>query len=175
MNNASSTLFGIEHSILLVLLLLIVLILTFSTISAHMHINRMKRNYTKFMRGKDGTSLEKTILTKFQEFDEFARICKQNSIEIQKQVKSSRSHYQRIGLVRYNAFVEMGGNLSFALTMLDLDHNGWIMNVMHSRDGCYTYMKEILAGESYVALSDEEKESLERAMFQEHYDIELEA
>ena len=54
-------------------------------------------------------------------------------------------------------FHEMGGELSFALTMLDENNNGWIFNAMHSREGCYTYIKEVVNGESYIELSSEEK------------------
>ena len=75
-------------------------------------------------------------------------------------------------MVRYDAFHEMGGNLSFAFSMLDGNDNGWILNVMHSREGCYMYMKEIVRGESYMELSDEETEALERAIYQETYDLE---
>ena len=35
---------------------------------------------------------------------------------------------------------------------------------MHSRDGCYTYAKEIIKGESYITLSEEEKEAIKKAM-----------
>ena len=79
--------------------------------------------------------------------------------------------YQKIGIVRYDAFNEMGGNLSFVLTMLNDQNSGWLLNAMHSREGCYTYIKEIINGKSYVELGEEEKESLERAIFQEVYDI----
>ena len=74
--------------------------------------------------------------------------------------------YQKVGIVRYDAFNEMGGNLSFVLTMLNDQNSGWLLNAMHSREGCYTYIKEIINGKSYVELGEEEKESLERAIFQ---------
>ena len=62
----------------------------------------------------------------------------------------------------------MGGKLSFAIAMLDNRDNGWIINAMHSREGCYTYVKEIVKGESYVELSEEEAEALDKAIFQEY-------
>ena len=55
--------------------------------------------------------------------------------------------------------------------MLDEEDSGWVLNAMHSRDACYTYIKEIVKGESYIELAEEEKESLERAIFQEAYDF----
>ena len=56
----------------------------------------------------------------------------------------------------------MGGKLSFALAMLDNNNTGWIINAMHSREGCYTYVKEIVKGESYVELAEEEAEALDK-------------
>ena len=78
---------------------------------------------------------------------------------------------QKLGIVKYVSFLEMGGDFSFALTMLDENNNGWILIVMHSREGCYTYIKEVVNGESYIELSSEEKECLEKAVYQEKYDL----
>ena len=61
----------------------------------------------------------------------------------------------------------MGGKLSFALTLLDKKNNGFVINAMHSREGCYTYIKEIINGESFIALGEEEQQSLNRAMGKE--------
>lgn len=58
----------------------------------------------------------------------------------------------------------MGGKLSFALAMLDGKNTGFVLNAMHSREGCYTYIKEIIKGESYIPLGAEEKKALEQAM-----------
>ena len=68
----------------------------------------------------------------------------------------------------------MGGNLSFAITLLDGNNNGWILNSVHNREGCYNYVKEIVKGESYIELSEEETESLERAIYQETLGFDLE-
>ena len=80
---------------------------------------------------------------------------------------------QKVGIVKYDAFNEMGGKLSFALAMLDNNNTGWILNAMHSRDGCYTYVKEIVKGESYVELAEEEAEALDKAIFEDGYEEEV--
>ena len=72
--------------------------------------------------------------------------------------------YQKMGLVKYDAFNEMGGKLSFSLAMLDVKNNGFIINAMHTREGCYTYIKEIIDGNSVIVLSGEEQEALNNAM-----------
>ena len=52
--------------------------------------------------------------------------------------------------------------------MLDGNNSGWILNAMHSREGCYTYVKEILKGESFVELAEEEAEALDKAIYGKH-------
>ena len=84
------------------------------------------------------------------------------------------SNFQKVGILKYNAFQEMGGKLSFALTLLDGNNTGYIINSMHSREGCYNYIKEIVKGASYIELSEEEAESLHRAMYQETLGLDIE-
>ena len=72
--------------------------------------------------------------------------------------------FQKIGLVKYDAFNEMGGKLSFSLALLNEKNDGFIINAMHSREGCYTYIKEIIAGKSIIALAKEEQEALEMSL-----------
>ena len=126
----------------------------------------MQAKYQIFMRGKDGKSLEKGFLEQFKTVEQLERAVKQNARDVDTIYKRMKTHYQKIGIVRYDAFQEMGGNLSFVLTMLDENNNGWVFNAMHSREGCYTYIKEIVKGESYMELGEEERESLKKAMKQ---------
>ena len=53
---------------------------------------------------------------------------------------------------------------AFALAMLDQENSGFVLNAIHSREGCYTYIKEIVKGESYIVLGEEEKEALRQAV-----------
>ena len=134
---------------LVIVLLIMQVVFIGIVINLQMKHKRMQAKYQIFMRGKDGKSLEKGFLEQFKTVEKLERAVK-----------------QKIGIVRYDAFQEMGGNLSFVLTMLDENNNGWVFNAMHSREGCYTYIKEIVKGESYMELGEEERESLKKAMKQ---------
>ena len=72
---------------------------------------------------------------------------------------------------KYDAFDDVGGKLSFALALLDKENTGLILNAVHSRDNCFLYLKEIVKGESYVMLSQEEVEALRKAV---NFGLELE-
>ena len=66
-------------------------------------------------------------------------------------------------MVKYDAFDEMGGKLSFALALLDQNNTGIVLNVVHTREGCYTYIKEIIENNSVLVLTEEEKQAMEVA------------
>ena len=140
---------GIDPAYIFLFLIMLIILMFLLYINVNMKYNRLKSSYNVFMRGQDGKTLEESFSARFDELDELSNIAHEN---------------------KYDAFGEMGGKLSFALTMLDNDNNGWILNSMHSRDGCYTYIKEIVRGESYIELSEEEAESLDQAVYQEMYD-----
>ena len=162
---------GIDAGYLILLLFLIQVVLFVLLISVNMKYNRLKRSLFSFMRGKDGKTLEESFQDKFKLLDELLEKTEASEEKIRQIQKSLKQTYQKKGLIRYDAFEGVRGNLSFVLTMLDDQNNGWIINSMHAGERCYTYLKEVVKGESYIELTEEEKECLERAIFQEAYEI----
>lgn len=141
-----------------ILIMLILLIVTMAKNAS------MRKKYKIFMNGENGKNMEKAILEKFAAID----FLEENVDQIYKQIKAISGQlttdYQKIGLVKYDAFKEMGGKLSFTLALLDENNNGFLMNSVHSSDGCYSYTKRVKNGDSEIALSNEEKVAIERAM-----------
>ena len=127
-------------------------------------IKLLSRSYKDFMRGKDAESLEEVILERFNEIDDLKIANGENRKRIDDITQNLLLTYQKIGIVKYDAFHEMGGKLSFALALLDKSNNGFVMNSMHNRESCYTYIKEIIDGKSYITLSDEEKKAVDTAI-----------
>ncbi len=152
--DAGYVLLGIMAVQLIFLILYVVLFLQ--------HI-RMKKRYQTFLQGETGKSLESSILKKFKEIDTLTSKCEVLEQGMKKNDENIQLAFQKVGLVKYDAFKEMGGKLSFSLCMLDNHDNGLLITSMHTREGCYTYSKEIIKGESYVILAEEEKRALEQA------------
>ena len=161
---------GITPAFIFLLLFVILLFLLYVNVT--MKYNRLKSSYMTFMRGKDGKTLEESMKERFAEVDTILKVTKQNRSDIRELNRRLEGNYQKLGIIKYDAFNEMGGKLSFALAMLDGKNNGWVINAMHSREGCYTYVKEIVKGESYVELAEEEAEALDKAIFQDPYELE---
>lgn len=124
---------------------------------------KMKKRYQTFLQGENGNSLETSILKKFAEIDRLTEENAKLMADVKKNYEEIQMSFQKVGLVKYDAFQEMGGRLSFSLCLLDNNDNGFLITSMHTREGCYTYSKEIIKGESYVVLAEEEKRALEQA------------
>ena len=140
------------------------LILLIAFIICMIKMNKLYRRYDRFMRGKDAETLEDTminIMEQLKDLNAKDRANKDMMKSLSKQVKDS---FQKFGFVKYNAFKGMGGNLSFVLAMLDGNNTGFVLDAVHSREGCYLYFKEVEEGATEVLLGSEEQEALEQAL-----------
>lgn len=151
------------YSVAIIVLVILFLVLFFMEISTKRKLKKLTKKYEQFMKGQNGESLEKSILSRFEQVDTLWEQTKSNEKAIQAIMKNLLITYQKMGIVRYDAYDGMGGLMSFVLVMLDKQDNGYIINVVHNREGCYTYMKEIQAGAAKMELSEEEIEALEQA------------
>lgn len=142
----------------LILILLILLIVLMAK------VRKLRKRLDKFVLGKDGASLEEDFASLYEDNKLLKANTEKNKKDIRTLYKKMESAYQKSGLIRYDAFNQMGGQLSFSLALLDENNSGFIINSVHSAEGCYTYTKEIKNGECALALGKEEAEALEIAM-----------
>lgn len=162
---------GIRLDLFVIALGILVIVLIILLIISNVRTRRLKKKYKLFMQGNDGGSLESTLIKRLDQVDDLILANAENEKKIQTVLDHLDNTYQKVGLVKYDAFMEMGGKLSFSLALLNRKNDGFIMNAMHSREGCYTYIKEIINGNSVIMLSEEEQEALELAI---HYGEEKE-
>ena len=149
--------------ILLILAILIVVLIIMNIVSL-VKIGKVKKRLKKFMKGKDAQSLEKEIIGLYEDNKFLKNMVDTNKRDIRDLNKRFTKAFQKVGLVKYDAYQQMGGLLSFSLALLDEDNNGLILNSVHSTEGCYTYTKEVRMGECKLELSNEEKVALDQAM-----------
>lgn len=141
----------------LAVLMLIVMILLMVQISK---VKKLKKRLDLFVLGRDGASLEEDILKLFEDNHFLKELEERDREDIDTILKRLQTVYQKMGLVRYDAFNQMGGQLSYSLALLDENDNGFIINSVHSTEGCYSYSKEIRNGDNSISLSEEEAEAL---------------
>jgi hypothetical protein len=77
--------------------------------------------------------------------------------------KDNRQNIQKIGFVRFNPFDDAGGNISFALALLNAKDEGVVISSLHGREGTRMYAKQVTAGHSQSQLTEEEMEAIKEA------------
>lgn len=158
-----SGILGIYSDYVIIGLAAITVILLILYIVNVVQMAKLKKKYKIFMSGKNARNLEKTLIERLDQVDNLLEANAENERNIKRLFANMKFTFQKVGLVKYDAFNEMGGKLSFSLALLNETDDGFVMNAVHSREGCYTYVKEIIAGNSIIVLSPEEKEALDIA------------
>ncbi len=167
MNNSFLSGLGLDNldiGIVLLVLIIIIIALLIICIMNICSISKLQKKYKKFMSGKSAKSLENEITALFEDNKFLKSSIERNKKDIRTIYKNMESAFQKIGIIKYDAFNQMGGKLSFSLALLDENNNGFILNSVHSAEGCYSYTKEITGGECKIDLGEEERQALYMAM-----------
>ena len=159
--------FGIESDIVIVTLAVICVALVIMLVVLLVKISKLNTRYLLFMDGADGKSLEDTFHKKFQNMDYINDELNRLDEHMKRMDANLLRTYQKIGIVKYDAFKEIGGTLSFVLVLLTKEDNGFILNSVYGAEGCYTYTKEIENGNCETSLGEEEEKVLNMAMYGE--------
>ena len=155
----------LNSDIFILVLFVIVIILSVLYITSVINLKKLRTSYFKFMNKLgNGNNLEEmlqnyikkveTVEAKNEEIISYCKVIDEN-------IKRCT---QKIGIVRYNAFKDVGSDLSFTLAILDDYNNGVVLNGIYARDSSNIYAKPIENGVSKYVLSEEEKEAVNRAI-----------
>lgn len=148
----------------LFLINLIVIVLMLGGIGYLVYDNiKFKKAYKKFMKGSTAESLEEKIFQMCEEQDALRKLGIKHTREIKELYQKHQGAYQKVGLVKYDAFKEMGGKLSFCLVLLDENDTGILINSIHNSSGCFCYAKRIKNGKCDIVLGEEEQLAVDKA------------
>jgi hypothetical protein len=154
---------GFDSDFIIIGLVVVCFVLFILVIINISQTSKLKKKYAAFMLGKNAKSLEDTLITRLEQVDKLLTANETNEENIKTIFANMKYTFQKVGLVKYDAFNEMGGKLSFSLALLNESDHGFVLNAVHSREGCYTYVKEIIDGNSIIQLAEEEQEALNMA------------
>ncbi len=115
--------------------------------------------FNLFKQKKEPENLDE-ILSQFKDLEKnFGKI----SEELENLKKENKFSIQRVGVIRFNPFKEIGGDQSFSAALLDGNNDGIVITSLYTREGNRVYGKPIKAGFSEYLLSEEEKKAIEMA------------
>lgn len=155
---------NIDILFVVLFLVICIAILFVMVIMQNKRYKELQIRYDKFMQGTRAKSLEKKIMELFEEQGIQKSLLENHSRQLKDLYRRHQTTFQKMGFVKYDAFKEMGGKLSFVLVLLDENNNGFLLNSVHSSDGCYSYTKRIKNGQSDLELSPEEAVALKKAV-----------
>ena len=125
---------------------------------------RVRRMFRVFMTGSDSKNLEESLLEMSRRvvgLEEDRSIQGKSLRELERKLSYA---VQRVGMVRFNAFSDAGGELSFAVAMLDVEGNGVVLSSIYGRAEARVYGKSVIRGKTSMHLSAEEQSAIEQAM-----------
>lgn len=153
-----------EWTLLTIVFGIIAALLFIYSLILHSKINTLYKKYNLFMNGEDGRSLERKLAIEVKEVREAAQSMEQ-LFQQQAIIRNVQNNtFQKIGLVKYNAFDNIGNDLSFALTLLDGNDSGICISSVYGRNESRIFSKPIVKGKSLLSLSQEEGASLHKAL-----------
>jgi len=133
-------------------------------ISNRSKLKKLKRKYNRFMNLEGEKNIEELL----DIIIDRTELINSKNKDIEKRISSIEDSLlnciQKVGVIRYNAFDNMGSDLSYSIALLDNKNNGIIISGIYSRDSSSTYAKPIVNGKSKYALSDEEVQALDEAI-----------
>ena len=158
-------LFGIsaEWIVLIGINFLLILILLLMNLSNRAKIKRLRNKYYKFMNGLSDVNIEAVLENCIDRVNGVVE--KNRDIELSINAIERNMYYciQKVGVVRYNAFDDVGSDLSFSIALLNHNDDGLVISSLYARDSSSTYAKPVMNSKSKYALSAEEIKAIDVA------------
>lgn len=145
-------------------LIAIVIILIFIVIICLASLNKVEKKYRRLMRGVNNKNLEELLMNYLDKVEAVQEASARVEEICNNTLKTTDSCIQKMSIIRYKAFEDIGSDLSYSIALLDRNNNGVILTSIYGRDESTTYAKPIDKGISRYDLSEEEEKVLYEAM-----------
>lgn len=151
-------------NIILILSIAVNVLLTAIVMLFILRIRGLEEKYYSFISKFEGEASIEEIMNNYAKMvnnvNEENKIIVANALNMERRLNTC---IQNVGMVRYNAFDDVGSELSFAVALLDNNDNGFVINSIYGRTSSNVYAKLIENGTSKVTLSDEEIKAVNEA------------
>ncbi len=131
---------------------------------SHLRLRRLRRDYAVL---QGGDTRESFLAAAARQVEETARLRAELSA-VQRRVTELRTDVadslRHVAVVRYDAFRDMGGRMSFSAALLDDAGDGLVITAIHARTETRSYAKGVKSGDSDQALSPEERQAISFAI-----------
>ncbi|MCK4892306.1 MAG: DUF4446 family protein [Candidatus Pacebacteria bacterium] len=149
-----------NQEIVIILTITVLFVFFIWNIYLSYNLRKIKKRTRSFFMSGEAKDLEEIIYKQIKKTNEINIKIKKLIENNEKIRKNMDNCIQKVGVIRFNPFRDVGGNQSFAIALLDKYLNGVTILSLYSRDDMKVYSKKITKGRSEYKLSDEEKEAI---------------
>lgn len=135
---------------IVIILLFILVVILFKS------VGKLENRYRRLMRGTSGKNLEELIISQLDNIEK-ADIKSEEALERCEEIRNNMKEcIQKVAIMRYKAFEDVGSDLSFSIAILNENNDGVLLTGIYGRQESTTYAKPIDKGISRYDLSEEE-------------------
>lgn len=124
---------------------------------ALIRLGALRRRYLKLVKGESGASLETLVVGNHRDTEAVLAGIGEIRDTLAQHDRRIREKIRTVVVERYNAFGELGNDLSFSMSFLDETGNGAVISSIYGRDESRVYAKPVKNGDSDYTLTDEER------------------
>jgi hypothetical protein len=126
-------------------------------------VRKLERLRKEFFANSIDKNFEQVLVDQNRAINKINSELKEQDESLNRLYKDNRNNIQKIGFIRFNPFDDAGGNISFALALLNAKDEGVVISSLHGREGTRVYAKSVKAGHSDLKLTEEEIEAIKNA------------
>jgi len=139
-------------------------VLLLAVLALGLRLRRVRRAYARLLEGVPRGDLLSVVSRHIEAVEELQRIAGLMGRETAQLRQRVSSAVRTVGLARYDAFPDVGGQLSFSAAFLDEAGDGVVLSTINGRTDSRSYAKAVKGGRSEHQLSDEERAAIAMAM-----------
>lgn len=125
--------------------------------------NKVKIKYNRFMNGLSDRNMEELLESCLSSVNSVTSKNRDIELKLNQIERTILQCVQKVGIVRFNAFENVGSDLSFSIALLDNNDSGIVLSGIYARDSSSTYAKPVSSGKSKYSLSAEEMQAIDIA------------
>lgn len=152
-----------SQPIIPVIITAICLVLFMIVLVQGIQISRLKKRMKRFFTGSDGRNIEEQLGKLFDHIEDCRNKQDDQQFTLNRLSQRLSQSAGNLAVIRYNAFGDVGSDLSFSLALIDEHQNGVVLTSIYGREESRTYAKPIEGGKSMYNLSEEELAVLKKA------------
>lgn len=126
--------------------------------------SRMKSQYAVLSAADGRASFVEVVSRKAEEVEALRDDVAQLADDLRGTQRELQMAIRHVGVVRYDAFGDMGGRMSFSAALVDDHGNGFVLTSVHARSESRSYIKQLRGGMAEVSLSPEESAAVAEAV-----------